>query len=374
MTMTEIEEKNVNENPIGFKYVEGPVIVYKGFDKDFCCHGKQYEVGKSYHTDGDVKSLCEAFYGFIHATETIVTYKPDDTVRFAVVELSGTVGKRDDNFHMATDMTIIREIDLPGLMKRVSCALESRKIELGRRHKYFFEPDYVIRDHNMIPLTLKDKKIYVNGRNSMLSSMGGGCEVLFDEGSVVSGMGVSQKIISIAIEAKIMSSGDVSHIDSYGERTQICNMGDLSQMFVAGNDTCLLNNGHSCSVISTGKDINISDCGFDTFIASSGENASITASGDNAHILSTGDNAHIAVTGDDAFVNCFGKNTVISIIGKGCVVTAKDWKDVTFVGVHADLVQLSAKGYTSISSFNPNTSDSVKWRFMNDGKIEESKK
>ena len=364
----------MEDNSCGFKYVEGPIVVYKGFDKDFCFLGKQYEVGKSYHTDGDVKSLCEAFYGFIHATETIVTYKPNDTMRFAVVELSGTVIKRDDNFYMATDMTIIREIDLPGLMKRVSCALESRNIELVRRHKYFFEPDYVIRDHNMIPLTLKDKKIYVNGRNSMLASMGGGCEVLFDEGSVVSGMGVSQKIISIAIEAKIMSSGDVSHIESYGERTQICNMGDLSQMSVAGNDTCLLNSGNGCSIISTGKDINMSDCGFDTFIASSGENASITASGNNAHILSTGDNAHIAVTGDDAFVNCLGKNTVISIIGKGCVVTAKDWTNVTFVGVHADLAQLSAKGYTSITSFNPNTSGADNWRFMNNGEIEESKK
>ena len=364
----------MEENSCGFKYVEGPIVVYKGFDKDFCFLGKQYEVGKSYHTDGDVKSLCEAFYGFIHATETIVTYKPNDTMRFAVVELSGTVIKRDDNFYMATDMTIIREIDLPGLMKRVSCALESRNIELVRRHKYFFEPDYVIRDHNMIPLTLKDKKIYVNGRNSMLASMGGGCEVLFDEGSVVSGMGVSQKIISIAIEAKIMSSGDVSHIESYGERTQICNMGDLGQMFIAGNDTCLLNSGNGCSIISTGKGINISDCGFDTFIASSGEKANITASGDNAHILSTGDNAHIAVTGDDCYVTCCGKNTVISVIGEKCTVRAKDWKDVTFAGVKADLEQLSEGTYKSVTYFAGNASDSKTWRFMNDGKIEECKK
>lgn len=372
--MTEIEEKNVNENPIGFKHVEGPVIVYKGFDKDFCCHGKQYEVGKSYHTDGDVKSLCEAFYGFIHATETIVTYKPDDTVRFAVVELSGTVGKRDDNFYMATDMTIIREIDLSGLMKRVSCALESRKIELVRRHKYFFEPDYVIRDHNMIPLTLEDKKIYVNGKNSMLASMGGGCEVLFDEGSVVSGMGVSQKIISIAIEAKIMSSGDVSHIDSYGERTQICNMGDYSKIFVTGDFTYLVNSGLSCSIISTGKYNYISDCCHGTLVVSSGENATISVTGNVTQVLSTGDNARIVVAGDDCYVTCCGKNTVISIIGEKCTVRAKDWTNVTFVGVHADLAQLSTKGYTSITSFNSNTSGSDNWRFMNDGKIEESKK
>lgn len=367
--MTEIEEKNVNENPIGFKYVEGPVIVYKGFDKDFCCHGKQYEVGKSYHTDGDVK-----FYGFIQAIQAILIYKSDKSARFAVVELSGTVLKRDDDFYEATDMKILREIDLLSFMKRVRYSLKSRKKEIITRSTYSFVPDCMLRDDVILPLFANDKKIYMNGRNSMLATMGGGCEVLFDNGSAVSCMGVSQKITSVAIEAKIMNSGECCFIESYGERAQICNMGDFGKMFIAGNDTCLLNNGHSCSIISTGKDINISDCGFNTFIASSGENVSITASGDNAHILSTGDNAHIAVTGDDAFLNCFGKNTVISIIGKRCVVTAKDWKDVTFVGVHADLAQLSAKGYSSITSFNPNTSEPEEWRFMNDGKIEESKK
>lgn len=372
--MTEIEGKNVNENPIGFKYVEGPVIVYKGFDKDFCCHGKQYEVGKSYHTDGDMKYLSEVFYGSIKSTEAIMTYDSYECTRFAVVELSGTVIKRDGNFYMASDMKIIREIDWSDLIKRVSCALESRKIELVRRHKYFFEPDYVIRDHNMIPLTLKDKKIYVNGRNSMLSSMGGGCEVLFDEGSVVSGMGVSQKIRSIAIEAKIMSSGDVSHIDSYGERAQICNMGDYSKMFVTGDSTYLVNSGLGCSIISTGKYNYISDCCHGTLVVSSGENATISVTGNETQVLSTGDNARIVVAGDDCYVTCCGKNTVISIIGEKCTVRAKDWKDVTFVGVHADLAQLSAKGYNSVTSFNPNASESEKWRFMNDGKVEESKK
>lgn len=372
--MTEIEEKNVNENPIGFKYVEGPVIVYKGFDKDFCCHGKQYEVGKSCHTDGDVKDLSEAFYGFIKSTEAIMTYESYECTRFAVVELSGTVIKRDDNFYMASDMKIIREIDWSDLIKRVSYVLKSRKIELVKRRKYFFEPDYVIKDNEVTPFTSKDKKIYVNGKNSMLSSMGGGCEVLYDEGSIVSGMGVSQKIASIAIEAKIMSSGDVSHIDSYGERAQICNMGDYSKIFVTGDFTYLVNSGLSCSIISTGKNNYISDCCHGTLVVSSGENATISVTGNETQVLSTGDNARIVVAGDDCYVTCCGKNTVISVIGKGCVVTAKDWKDVTFVGVHADLAQLSAKGYTSITSFNPNTSESEKWRFMNDGKVEESKK
>lgn len=43
-------------------------------------------------------------------------------------------------------------------------------------------------------------------------------------------------------------------------------------------------------------------------------------------------------------------------------------------GVKTDLEQLSEGTYKSVSSFNPNASESEKWRFMNDGKIEESKK
>ena len=371
--MKEIEEKYLNDNPIGFDYVEGPIMVYKSFNKDFCCHEKQYEVGKSYHTDGDVKSLSEAFYGFINSTEAIMTYDSYECTRFAVVELSGTVIKRDDNFYMASDMKIIREIDWSDLIKRVSYALKSRKIELVTRRKYFFEPDCVIKDNEVTPLTFKDKKIYVNGKNSMLASMGGGCEVLYDEGSIVSGMGVSQKIASIAIEAKIMSSGDVSHIYSYGELAQICNMGDYSKMFVTGNSTYLLNSGLGCIIISTGKNNYISDCCHETLVVSSGENATISVTGNESQVLSTGDNARIVVAGDDCYVTCCGKNTVISVIGEKCTVRAKDWTNVTFAGVKADLEQLSEGTYKSVTYFAGNASDSKTWRFMNDGKVEENK-
>ena len=115
--MTEIEEKKVEDNSCDFKYVEGPIIVYKAFDKDFCCHGKQYEIGKSYHTDGDVRSLSEGFHGFIRATDAIMIYKSEVCSRFAVVEFSGTVIKYDDNLYEASDMKIISEIDLFGLMR-----------------------------------------------------------------------------------------------------------------------------------------------------------------------------------------------------------------------------------------------------------------
>ena len=161
--MTEVEENKVEEKSCDFKYVEGPIIVYKAFDKDFCCHGKQYEIGKSYHTDGDVGSLGKGFYGFTRASDAIMIYKSEVCSRFAVVELSGTVGKYSDDFYSASDMKIIEEIDLPGLMNIVSLASKYRKIKLAKRDQYFFSFDYAIKENDALPLTLNNKKIYVKG-------------------------------------------------------------------------------------------------------------------------------------------------------------------------------------------------------------------
>ena len=364
----------MKDNSKEFENIEGPIVAYKAFDKDFCCHGKQYEVGKSYHTDVDVKSLSKGFYGFIRPIDAIMIYKLEVCSRFAVVEFSGTVIKYDDNLYEASDMKIISEIDLFGLMRMVWYALKSRKTELVSRGKYFYVPNCVLKDNVKLPLFVNEQKIYVIGKNSMLASMGERCEVLFEEGSVVSGMGVSHKITSIAIDAKIMTSGDVSYIESYGERSQLCNMGDFCKMFVAGTDTYLLNSGNNCSIISAGKDINISDCGFGTFIASYGDNASISVTGDATHVLSTGDNARIVVTGDDSYVNCYGKNVVIIVIGKNCAVRAKNWTDVYVADNRTVLGKQHSNPVVSASVFVTDDMESDKWYVFNDGKIEECKR
>ena len=67
---------------------------YKGFDKDFKCKDFQYEVGKEYNIDGDIK-CCR--YGF-HACESpmeVFDHYDMLTSRFAEVEQSGKIDREE---------------------------------------------------------------------------------------------------------------------------------------------------------------------------------------------------------------------------------------------------------------------------------------
>ena len=68
---------------------------YKGFDKDLCCRGFQYEVGKEYEIEGEIKCCQKGF----HACESpfeVFDYYDMLTSRFCEVEQSGKIYREDD--------------------------------------------------------------------------------------------------------------------------------------------------------------------------------------------------------------------------------------------------------------------------------------
>ena len=75
---------------------EKKIIAYKGFDKDLKCSDFQYEVGKEYEMDGDIKYCKRGFHAYESPLEVFDHYDMF-TSRFAKVEQSGEIDKEENS-------------------------------------------------------------------------------------------------------------------------------------------------------------------------------------------------------------------------------------------------------------------------------------
>jgi len=89
---------------------EKKIIAYKGFDMNLCCKGFQYEVGKEYKHDGDLR-VCESGFHACKYPNDIFEFYPSATSRYCEVELSGRI-ESDDTKTVASKMRIIRELTI----------------------------------------------------------------------------------------------------------------------------------------------------------------------------------------------------------------------------------------------------------------------
>ena len=94
-----------------------PVIAYKGFDKDLKCRGYQFEVGKTFLHDGEVKACNSGFHACEYPLDVLQYYAAANS-RFAVVEADGEISRHGDDSKIASQsLTLKAEIDLPFLIK-----------------------------------------------------------------------------------------------------------------------------------------------------------------------------------------------------------------------------------------------------------------
>jgi hypothetical protein len=93
------------------------MIGYKAFDSNLMCKGFQYEIGKTYEFDGDIK-LCKAGFHFCENLTDCFWYYSGEHVRFAKVEALGAVERSDRDSKCVTDkIRIIEEISLDEAIK-----------------------------------------------------------------------------------------------------------------------------------------------------------------------------------------------------------------------------------------------------------------
>ena len=97
------------------------ITSYKAFNADLTCTGGaqpfQYEIGKSYEMDGEIKACDRGFHACEYPLD-VLSYYPPAGSRFAIVEQSGKIDRESSDSKLASSKIKIKaELNLSGLIK-----------------------------------------------------------------------------------------------------------------------------------------------------------------------------------------------------------------------------------------------------------------
>ena len=213
---------------------ENKIIAYKGFDKDFKCRDFQYEVGKTYEMDGNIKCCGRGF----HACESpmeVFDYYDMLTSRFAAVEQSGEIDKKNNSTKICSSRIKIKaELKLADI------------INLGVEW---------LKEITM-PSKIKANNSSNDGYSAKIGSSG--------DSAKIGSSGYSAKIGSLGDYAQIGSSGDYAKIGSSGDYAQIGSSGYYAKIGSLGDYAQIGSSGDFAKIDSSGRNSVVMCAGFDS--------------------------------------------------------------------------------------------------------------
>ena len=189
---------------------ENVITSYKGFDKNMKCRGFQYEVGKEYEMDGEVKCCNQGFHACKSPMEVWDYYDMFDS-RYAEVEQSGKIDAGENSTKVCSSRIKIKaELKLADI---INIGVEWLK-DITSPSKV--KADGVLNDNGD-----RRKQIGSSGYSAKIGSSG--------DSAQIGSSGDSAQIGSSGNYAKIGSSGNYAKIDSTGEDSVIMCAGNSSR-------------------------------------------------------------------------------------------------------------------------------------------------
>ena len=201
---------------------EKPIYAYKGFDKDLKCQDFQYEVGKDYEQDGNIKCCEKGFHACEFPYDVFSYYAPGRNNRYCTVTQSGEMDKREGDSKVASSKIHIEtEIGLDGIIKA------GVKFILDK-------------------VNWKDKKESNTGNQSAATNTG--------DYSAATNTGYCSAATNTGYRSAATNTGDYSAATNTGDCSAATNTGDYSAATNTGYQSAAVNVGRHSTAKVSGKD------------------------------------------------------------------------------------------------------------------------
>ena len=197
---------------------EKVITSYKAFNKNMQCRNFQYEVGKEYEMDGEIKCCNRGFHACKSPLEVWDYYDMLNS-RFAEVEQTGKIDEEEKSTKVCSSHIKIKaELKLADI------------INIGVEWlKDITSPSKVKTDGELNDNGDRRKQIGSSGYSAQIGSSGYSAQIgSSGDYAQIGSSGYSAQIGSSGGSAKIGSSGDYAKIDSTGEDSVIMCTGNSS--------------------------------------------------------------------------------------------------------------------------------------------------
>ena len=312
------------------------ITSYKAFDKNMQCRRFQYEVGKEYEMDGEIKCCKRGFHACKSPMGVWDHYDMLNS-RYAEVEQSGKIEKEENSTKVCSSRIKIKaELKLADI------------INIGVEWlKDITSPSKVKADGALNDNGDRRKQIGSSGDYAQIGSSGYYAKIgSSGDYAQIGSSGYSAKIGSSGDYAQIGSSGCYAQIGSSGYSAQIGSSGDYAQIGSSGYYAKIGSSGYYAKIGSSGYYAQIGSSGYSAKIGSSGYSAQIGSSGDSAKIGSSGDSAKIGSSGDYAKIGSSGDYAKIGSSGDSAQIGSSGY--YAKIGSSGDSAQIDSTGEDSV--------------------------
>ena len=206
---------------------------YKGFDKNLKCRDFQYEIGKEYEMDGEIKMCSRGFHACESPFEVFDHYSMIGS-RFCEVEQDGNISKADRGTKICSSKIKI-------------------KSELKLANMIYLGVEWLkeITSPEKIKTNIKDNS---SGYGAQIGSSGDDAKIgASGDGAKIGASGNCAQIGSSGDDAKIGASGYYAKIGASGNGAKIGASGNYAQIGASGNYAQIGASGNYAKIDSTGE-------------------------------------------------------------------------------------------------------------------------